>query len=876
MSTNQNVSLVLPAATLTALEWNLPAFLAFLSSVPGTATENVESLLALQASLALTRQPNIILGPQQNIPSVPANSPVLAVPFQLPTPSPSPRKQCRLRTRAFSLSDIDHIRDVTPSLQSHLLFTQPYLFTPQQSSSPAAAISPSLSSNSPGPSVSPQQGLFQNNNMTGDTGSSGSANVNQDGMVAESRAESEEPMVRAPKRKATDSHAGTRPSSKKKKTGSGTTKRKCKPKKKSHLKTAQTTSRIVPLLNAEDPNIPLNGPVDEPQLPNIHVKHMLLDLTRFATDHAALLDLKHLVDDVIVSEDTGLPEISMTGTGSLFDLGQKCHTLDKKSNEYAYMHAVVQLKITTQLQVSFCLLYRKILTWHSRRIEQAKRQFVRNSTAKTKVKDFASEAGVTLREMERWISHGSKLIFWSGTMSPYILLLLASIGGRKYLDTIADNVSGLGLELACKRTSTDPHTQLIKLFIIPLMYDLRAYIGRSSNSLFGFQVGNTMLGFHQTWQITDYLRNVDICWLKNPPPHQMFYDFLHSSDQEHEPVFFFDPLPPSIPLPIQAASTHTLILDDFTLGAELRHAAGAGFSQVTFTNSSSFECGQRKYDDYAYFNTDILEGRRLKICDSEGNTALYVVPGLQDTFPLLNEAIMYKMSILEDDFCYVEDGAVLEHFSATQMIFYNRYGAKGSKDRLDIHPSYNHTIGNTVLRSMQSLPYESNFIQENPEGAKIRDTVFPIVQRVVRYVLSTCHISENNELEITVEHMPFNTSPGAAPFTGYIININVTTDGHIDPSDRNLCVVVPFGDWEDGELVLYQLGLVVDLKPLDILIFPSSRITHFNLRHKGKRGSVVMSTNKEFDSWVENQNGYQGKNFKGKVFKWHNVLVIKE
>ncbi|KAJ7585762.1 hypothetical protein C8J56DRAFT_892446 [Mycena floridula] len=816
MSTNQNVSLVLPAATLTALERNLPAFLAFLSSVPGTATENVESLLALQASLALTRQPNIILGPQQNISSVPANSPVLAVPFQLPTPSPSPRKQCRLRTRAFSLSDIDHIRDVTPSPQSHLLFTQPYLFTPQQSSSPAAAISPSLSSNSPGPSVSPQQGLFQNNNMTGDTGSSGSANVNQDGMVAESRAESEEPTVRAPKRKATDSHAGTRPSSKKKKTGSGTTKRKCKPKKKSHLKTAQTTSRICPLLNAEDLNIPLNGPVDEPQLPNIHVKHMLLDLTRFATDHAALLDLKHLVDDVIVSEDTGLPEISTTGTGSLFDLGQKCRTLDKKSNEYAYMHAVVQLKITTQLQVSFCLLYRKILTWHSRRIEQAKRQFVRNSTAKTKVKDFTSEAGVTLREMERWISHGSKLIFWSGAMSPYILLLLASIGGRKYLNTIADN-------------------------------------------------------------ITDYLRNVDIRWLKNPPPHQMFYNFLHSSDQEHEPVFFFDPLPPSIPLPIQAASTHTLILDDFTLGAEPTPFGSKIEESRKWTEeerleaeeaqminslgdlhkwlSSSFECGQRKYDDYAYFNTDILEGQRLKICDSEGNTALYVVPGLQDTFPLLNEAITYKMSILEDDFRYVEDGAVLEYFSATQMIFYNRYGAKGSKDRPDIHPSYNHTIGNTVLRSMQSLPYELNFIRENPEGAKIRDTVFPIVQHVVRYVLSTGHISENDELEIIVEHMPFNTSPGAAPFTGYIININVTTD---------------------GISVLLYLLVTGKMEPLDILIFPSSRITHFNLRHKGKRGSVVMSIDKEFDSWVENQNGYQGKNFKGKVFKWHNVLVIKE
>ncbi|KAJ7587073.1 hypothetical protein C8J56DRAFT_890976 [Mycena floridula] len=177
---------------------------------------------------------------------------------------------------------------------------------------------------------------------------------------------------------------------------------------------------------------------------------------------------------------------------------------------------------------------------------------------------------------------------------------------------------------------------------------------------------------------------------------------------------------------------------------------------------------------------------------------------------------------------------------------------------------------------MQSVPYQSNLIREDPEGAKIRDTIFPIVFQVIQQAMSSGLLSEYDELEITVQELPFDTSSAARPFTGYIININVTTDGHLDINDRDLCVVVPFAEWKGGQIVFYQLGLVVDLGPLDIIIFPSNRITHFNLRHWGKRGSVVASTDKGFDAWVKDKNGYAGKNFRGKVFKWSDVLVITE
>jgi hypothetical protein len=74
--------------------------------------------------------------------------------------------------------------------------------------------------------------------------------------------------------------------------------------------------------------------------------------------------------------------------------------------------------------------------------------------------------------------------------------------------------------------------------------------------------------------------------------------------------------------------------------------------------------------------------------------------------------------------------------------------------------------------------------------------------------------------------------------------------------DKRICVVMPFGDWEGGELCLYELGLVIKLKPGDIVIFPSCDITHFNLHFTGLRGSLVLHSDKQGDSWVQDFNGW--------------------
>jgi hypothetical protein len=50
-------------------------------------------------------------------------------------------------------------------------------------------------------------------------------------------------------------------------------------------------------------------------------------------------------------------------------------------------------------------------------------------------------------------------------------------------------------------------------------------------------------------------------------------------------------------------------------------------------------------------------------------------------------------------------------------------------------------------------------------------------------------------------------------------------EGHTDPKDYMLCLVVPFWEWEGGAVSLAHAGVVVELRPGDAITFPSDQIT---------------------------------------------------
>jgi len=109
-----------------------------------------------------------------------------------------------------------------------------------------------------------------------------------------------------------------------------------------------------------------------------------------------------------------------------------------------------------------------------------------------------------------------------------------------------------------------------------------------------------------------------------------------------------------------------------------------------------------------------------------------------------------------------------------------------------------------------------------------------------------------------VDILPCNDVSAVDPFTGLVLNINVTTLAHRDPADEKFCLILVISDYEGGELCFIETGLVLGLKLGDVVIFPSMKLTHFNAHFRGYHVSLVFHSDKHFRRWVEDNNGWVG------------------
>lgn len=114
--------------------------------------------------------------------------------------------------------------------------------------------------------------------------------------------------------------------------------------------------------------------------------------------------------------------------------------------------------------------------------------------------------------------------------------------------------------------------------------------------------------------------------------------------------------------------------------------------------------------------------------------------------------------------------------------------------------------------------------------------------------------------ELTSDLPGEEVSP-VAPFLSIVINLNVSTLGHRDRFDKDLCLVLALGEFTGGAMVMYEQGLVLPLRCGDFTLFCSPRTTHFNLRYEGIRGSFVFHTDKSFEKWQQNKNGWESNTY---------------
>lgn len=89
----------------------------------------------------------------------------------------------------------------------------------------------------------------------------------------------------------------------------------------------------------------------------------------------------------------------------------------------------------------------------------------------------------------------------------------------------------------------------------------------------------------------------------------------------------------------------------------------------------------------------------------------------------------------------------------------------------------------------------------------------------------------------------------------------MVTRAHRDVKDLHVCLVLVIGDHVGGELCLVEMGLVIGMRGGDMALFPSGRITHFNLHYKGIRGSLVLHSDYAGQKWADDRNGWMGHGY---------------
>ncbi|KAJ3110737.1 hypothetical protein HDU96_006297 [Phlyctochytrium bullatum] len=87
--------------------------------------------------------------------------------------------------------------------------------------------------------------------------------------------------------------------------------------------------------------------------------------------------------------------------------------------------------------------------------------------------------------------------------------------------------------------------------------------------------------------------------------------------------------------------------------------------------------------------------------------------------------------------------------------------------------------------------------------------------------------------------------------TTMAVNFLCRSYSHLDSQDKSdgMCIVMPVGEFTEGELVLVNCGYQLQLEKGQPAFFRSSFITHFNRPFKGTRHSIVLYSDRNVFAW---------------------------
>ncbi|RXW11399.1 hypothetical protein EST38_g14456, partial [Candolleomyces aberdarensis] len=260
-----------------------------------------------------------------------------------------------------------------------------------------------------------------------------------------------------------------------------------------------------------------------------------------------------------------------------------------------------------------------------------------------------------------------------------------------------------------------------------------------------------------------------------------------------------------------------------------------------------------KQSQYTLIDTTLFAGKNLKILDVEGGLIALILASMPED---LRKTVFEELHRLFPKMIQYVKSKDQKGFYTIHFSWYNRYATGGEGVPVDANPLEHPNVTTTRV----TVPRES---RESLEWEEYKMRLMEALAPLFQWISSTLQTLIPDTFEVlqqSVDILPLGDSPLVYPFTGFVINFNVSTLVHRDFKDKEICLVFQISDCTGGELGMVEPGMAVRLRNCDGILFRSHKITHFNNDYEGKRLSLVLHTDRAMDKWEKGDYNGWGRN----------------
>ncbi|PPQ97260.1 hypothetical protein CVT26_000652 [Gymnopilus dilepis] len=273
--------------------------------------------------------------------------------------------------------------------------------------------------------------------------------------------------------------------------------------------------------------------------------------------------------------------------------------------------------------------------------------------------------------------------------------------------------------------------------------------------------------------------------------------------------------------------------------------------------------GFKELGAYVNVTQDCANGTRIRVNDKNGDVIMFSFPDLPED--KRGRLMLALKAIFPDEVKYTDsekEGAGFS-FPARQFHFWNVYATHGSQYPDGVEPAVslkNKASKKGKSNSSTCMPRASVEILQNSNRYRLLRECLADIFDWLRAVLKEALPEEFEIISGYADVLPADGFSPVYPFSGFVLNLNVCTKMHRDARDLRLCVVMALSDanCKGGDICFKEPGIRLQMRCGDVVVFPSSQLTHFNRHFKGERASLVFHTDSNGQVWVESFNHWGG------------------